>query len=43
MKLEYVLVEKDFIEFHLFTISEHKRMIGAIKCLLIGLFLYLGI
>jgi len=46
MKLEYVLVEKDFIEFHLFAISEHKkhkRMIGAIKCLLIGLFLYLGI
>jgi hypothetical protein len=46
MKLEYILEEKDFIEYHLFSISENKKtrkMINTIKFILVGMFVYIGI
>ena len=46
MKLEYILEEKDFIDYHLFSMSENKKaikMMNTTKLILVGLFLYLGI
>lgn len=46
MKLEYVLEEQDFINFHLFAISENKNSVkikNAGKPIIITFFLYYGI
>ena len=46
MKLEYILEEKDFIDYHLFSISENKKarkMLNTTKFILVGLFIYIGI
>ncbi len=46
MKLEYVLNEIDFINFHLFSISENKNSLiskKTIKTLLVSVFLFLCI
>ncbi len=46
MKLEYTLEEKDFIEYHLFSMSENKqatKMMNLTKFMLVGFFLYFGI
>ena len=43
MKLEYILEEKDFIDYHLFSFSENKRTLKTMnisKFLLVGLFIY---
>lgn len=46
MKLEYILEEKDFLNYHLFTMSENrqaKKMMTTSKLVLIGLLLFLGV
>ncbi len=46
MKLEYTLNEKDFINYHLFSISENektKKMMNKTKFIIVGFFLYIGI
>ncbi|WP_299781494.1 YcxB family protein [uncultured Formosa sp.] len=46
MKLEYVLKEKDFIDYHLFSISENKKMkkiMNTTKFFLVGFFIFIGI
>ena len=46
MKLEYTLEEKDFIDYHLFSMSENKKSrktMNTTKLILVGLFLYIGI
>ena len=46
MKLEYILEEKDFIDYHLFSMSENrtaKKMMTRTKLALIGFFLFIGI
>ncbi|OCK41823.1 hypothetical protein BA195_13765 [Tenacibaculum soleae] len=46
MKLEYILEEKDFIDYHLFAMSENKKagkIMATTKFILVGLFLFIGI
>ena len=46
MKLEYILEEKDFIDYHLFAMSENKKarkMMNTTKFILVGLFLFIGV
>jgi len=46
MKLEYILKEKDFIDYHLFSISENKKtrkILNTTKFILVGVFLFIGI
>tara|TARA_R110002126_G_C10180744_1_gene474929 strand:+ start:33 stop:566 length:534 start_codon:yes stop_codon:yes gene_type:complete len=46
MKLEYILEEKDFINYHLFSLSENKKamkMMNLTKFILAGVFIYIGI
>ncbi|WP_405246874.1 YcxB family protein [Cellulophaga sp. Asnod2-G02] len=46
MKLEFVLEEKDFVDYHLFSISENKnaKKIERIgKYVLVGFFIYFGL
>ena len=46
MKLEYILEEKDFIDYHLFSMSENKKtrkIMNTTKFILVGLFLFIGI
>lgn len=46
MKLEYILNERDFIDYHLFSISENKKtrkIMNTAKFILIGIFLFIGI
>ncbi|CAA0160392.1 YcxB family protein [Tenacibaculum maritimum] len=46
MKLEYILEEKDFIDYHLFSMSENKKagkMMHITKFILTGFFSFLGV
>ena len=46
MKIEYILKERDFIDYHLFSFSENKRTLKIMnisKFLLSGLFIYYSI
>lgn len=46
MKLEYILEKKDFIEYHLFSISENKKtkkIMNTTKFMIVGFFIYIGI
>ncbi|WP_044400160.1 YcxB family protein [Lacinutrix sp. Hel_I_90] len=45
MKLEYILEEKDFIDYHLFSISENRKtrkLMNTTKYILVGVFLFIG-
>lgn len=46
MKIEYILEEENFIDFHLFSISENKttaKMMFTSKLFLVGLFAFFAV
>ena len=46
MKLEYILEEKDFIDYHLFSMSENKKarkIMNMTKFIMVGILLFIAI